>query len=177
MDKTAVSKQISYWLRHDPEGLEMDEEGYVDLDELLEKLRERFPEVDRELVEEINGEGKRRYEIKDGRMRAIYGHSIEVDLGLPEDEEVEEVYHGTTSDAAYRILRNGLKPKDRNMVHLSATKDIAEEVGKRRTEDPVILRIGVESAREDGLKFYRATDEIYLSEEIPPKFIEKIDQR
>ena len=176
MDKTAISKQVSYWLRHDPEGLDMDENGYVEIDELLEKLKERFPDVDKETLEEINNEGKRRYDIDGNKIRAIYGHSINIDIDLPQDKDVKELYHGTTSDSAYKILREGLKPRDRDRVHLSATKEIAEEVGERRTNDPVILKVDVESAREeDGINFHKATDKIYLSDSIPPKFIDRAD--
>ena len=41
----------------------------------------------------------------------------------------------------------------------------------RRTRRPAILEIDVERARKDGLKFYRATDEVYLCNYIPPKYI------
>lgn len=175
MDRVDVSKQMSYWLRHDPEDLEMDENGYVEIDELVGKLKERFPDVDRKFVEEMVEEGKQRYEIEGDKVRAIYGHSMDIDLDLPEDKEVKELYHGTTSKGAYNVLINGLQAKDRSMVHLSATRDTAEEVAKRRTEDPVVLKVDVESAREDGLRFYRATDDIYLSRDIPMEHIEKCE--
>lgn len=175
MDKVDVSKQISYWLRHDPEDLDIDENGYVEIEGLLEKLRDRFPDIDRDFLEELVEEGKQRYEIKDDRIRAIYGHSMDVDLDLPEDKEVKELYKGVTRKTAYRILMNGLEARDRNMIHLSSTMDIAEEMGKRRTEDPVILKVDVESAREDGIRFYQATENIYLSDEIPVEHIEKCE--
>ncbi len=176
MDKVDVSKQMSYWLRHDPEGMDMDENGFVDIEELVEKLEERFSEIDRKFVEKLVEEGKRRYEIKDDRIRALYGHSLDIEIDLPEDKDVEKLYHGTTSKAAYKILINGLEARDRNMVHLSSSKEIAREVGERRTDDPVILKIDCKKAREDGLKFYKANDELYLSEEIPTDCIEKCDE-
>lgn len=173
MDKVKVSKQVSYLLRHDPEDLEMDENGYVKIEDLLGKLEERFPDVDRGYLEKINSEGKRRYEIKDDKIRAVYGHTIDVDLDLPEDEEVKKLYHGTTEWSARSILEEGLQSKDRQKTHLSADRKTAEEVGRRRTEDPVILKIDVESARKDGIKFYRATDQVYLCEGVPPQYISR----
>lgn len=173
MDKIKVSKQVSYLLRHDPEDLEMDENGYVKIEDLLEKLKERFPNIDREYLEKINSEGKKRYEIKDNRIRALYGHTIDIDLDLPQDEKVKELYHGTTEWSARSILKEGLKSKDRQKTHLSADRTAAEEIGKRRTDDPVILEIDVESARRDEIKFYRATDQVYLCEEVPPQYISR----
>jgi len=35
----------------------------------------------------------------------------------------------------------------------------------------VILEIDAEKAREDGVKFYRATEEVYLCDYISPKYI------
>ena len=59
----------------------------------------------------------------------------------------------------------------RRWVHLSPTPEIARRVGLRRTSRPAILEIDVERARKDGLKFYKATDEVYLCNYIPPKYI------
>ena len=47
--KVRVSKYMSYLLRHNPENLKMDSEGFVDLDELLAKLKEKFP-VNKHLI-------------------------------------------------------------------------------------------------------------------------------
>jgi hypothetical protein len=40
--KVKVGKYMSYILRHNPENLEIDKYGFVDLDRLLEKLNEWF---------------------------------------------------------------------------------------------------------------------------------------
>lgn len=170
--KVRVSRYLSYLLRHNPEDLRMDERGFVSLAEILSKLRRRFPQVTGELIREIVEKSeRRRFEIKDGRIRALYGHSIPVKLDLREDREVKVLYHGTTREAVHRILRDELKPMRRNWVHLSPTVEIAELIGLRRTSRPAILEIDVEKARKDGLKFYKATEEIYLCREVPPKYI------
>lgn len=170
--KVRVSRYLSYLLRHNPEDLRMDERGFVSLAEILSKLRRRFPQVTGELIREIVEKSeRRRFEIKDGRIRALYGHSIPVKLDLREDREVKVLYHGTTREAVHRILRDELKPMRRNWVHLSPTVEIAELIGLRRTSRPAILEIDVEKARRDGLKFYKATEEIYLCREVPPKYI------
>ncbi len=63
----------------------------------------------------------------------------------------------------------------RQFVHLSPTKEIAFEVGRRRTKNPKILSIDVARAREDGIKFYKATDKIILCRQIPAKYIGKFN--
>ncbi len=62
----------------------------------------------------------------------------------------------------------------RKWVHLSTSIEIAREVGKRRAKEPVILRIDAEKARKEGIKFYRATREVYLCRYVPPKFISRL---
>lgn len=172
--KVKVSKYMSYLLRHNPENLKMDIEGFVDLNKLLMKLKERFP-VDKRLILEIVEKSERkRFEIKNGKIRALYGHSIPVKLNLIEDKTVKILYHGTTAEAAAKILETGLKPMGRNWVHLSPTIEIARQIGLRRTDKPAILEIDAEKAKRDGIKFYKATDQVYLCREIPPKYIRRI---
>ena len=173
--KTRISKYMSYLLRHHPKDLKMDERGFVDLNQLLQKIRKRFPQADKSLIREIvEGSERRRFEIRNGKIRALYGHSIPIKIELKEDDEVKVLYHGTTSEAAKNILKTGLKPMKRTWVHLSPTIEIAKRIGLRRTPKPIILQIDAENARKNGIKFYKATDEVYLSRYIPPKYIKRI---
>ena len=167
-----VSRYVSYLLRHNPEDLEMDDEGFVELDQLVSKIRRRFPTVDRKLlIEIVELSERRRFEIAGDKIRASYGHTIDVHVHLKEDTEVELLYHGTTPEAVEQILENGLQPMKRKWVHLSPTKEIAYEVGRRRTDRPVILMIDVTEARSHGLRFFRATDKVYVCEQVPAKYI------
>jgi len=43
--RVGVSRFVSFLLRHRPEGLDMDEEGFVDLDVLVSRVKARFPGV------------------------------------------------------------------------------------------------------------------------------------
>ena len=170
--RVRVSKYMSYLLRHKPNGLVMDKHGYVNLDDLIRKVREKFPLVNDDFIREVVERSERqRFEIRDEKIRALYGHSIHVDLGLKEDKSRRVLYHGTTPEAASRILKEGLKPMGRRWVHLSSTPEVARKIGRRRTRNPVILEVDVERARKDGLRFYKATDKVYLSQEIPSKYI------
>ena len=170
-DKVDKSKQIAYLLRHDPSGMDISKEGFVDIKELLEKLRNRWPNIDREDIRELVEEDpKGRYEIKDDKIRARYGHSIDVDPTLTK-ADVKKLYHGTTSKASENILEEGLKSKGRQKVHLSTTISDAIEVGKRRTKNPVVLEINAEKAQRAGINIERASDSVYVTEEIPPEFI------
>jgi putative RNA 2'-phosphotransferase len=169
--KTKISKYMSYLLRHNPENLKMDKDGFVNLKELLRKLNERF-QVDENFIREIAEKSdKKRFELVGDKIRALYGHTITVEIKFEEDKTMKRLYHGTTADAAYKILKTGLKPMKRKWAHLSPTIEVAMEVGLRKARKPVILEIDAEAARKDKIRFYKATDKVYLCDYVPPKYI------
>jgi len=173
--RVKVSKFVSFLLRHDPQGLVMDEEGFVDLGELVSKVKLSFPSVDEGFVKRLVEEGEcKRFEIVGDRIRALYGHSFPVYLRLEEDRRVEWLYHGTTAEAADAILKEGLQPMKRMWVHLSPTIDMAAQVGKRRTSNPIILVVSCVEARKAGLKFCKASEQVHLSKFVPAKYIRRL---
>lgn len=172
-----VSRYMSYLLRHNPEGLKIDRYGFVGLDELYKKLKKRFP-IDRSFIyRSVERSRRKRFEIVGNRIRALYGHTIQVKMKLKEDKNTKVFYHGTTPEAASKILRFGLKPMKRLWVHLSPSVDIAREVGLRRTRKPVILKIDAEAARKSGIRFYKATDKVYLCSFVPPGCLKVVDDK
>ncbi len=165
---------MAYLLRHAPSGMDIDEIGFVSLEELVEKLRNRWPELSRADVKEIVEEdSKGRYEITKRKVRALYGHSIDVEPDLPE-VQVDLLFHGTSSSAAERILGQGLKSQARRKVHLSVCEEDAIEVGRRHTPEPIVLEVDAKRARKSGIKFQRASERIFVTDFIPPKYIARL---
>lgn len=168
-----MSKYISYLLRHNPENLKIDKHGFVNINALLKKLKKRFL-VNKKFILEIAERGNRkRFEIIDDKIRALYGHTIPVELELQEDRNVKVFYHGTTLEAATIIQKVGLKPMKRKWVHLSPTREMAIEVGLRRSKNPVILEINAEIARQSGWRFYKATDKVYVCRAVASRYIKR----
>lgn len=170
---TRLSKFLSLVLRHRPSeyGLRMDEQGWVDFEDLVDIVVAEdilAEDAEDEIMKLVEGSERRRFEVADGRIRALYGHSSGVGLRLPESVPPDTLYHGTTSSGAREIAANGLKPFGRAFVHLSSTEDEARSVGGRHTERPVIVRIDTVAAREEGFTFHEATDLIWLCPALPP---------
>lgn len=166
-----VSKYMSFLLRHNPQDMRMDADGFVEIEGLLEKLGARYAVEKKMILEIAETSGRRRFEINGGKIRALYGHTISVRLEYEEDKIVTILYHGTTKEAAERILKEGLKPMRRKFAHLSPSLDAAIEVGRRRAERPIVLEIDVGAARANGYRFYKATDRVYLCGSVPPKYM------
>lgn len=159
VDVFKLSKEISYALRHAPweYELELDEEGWVSLEQLLQALRldQRWEAVNEQDIRKIiETADKQRFEVADGKMRALYGHSVPRKIIKKAETPPSIVYHGTARRFAAQILDEGLRPMGRQYVHLSADKDTAMLVGKRRDAAPVLLKVDAEMARNEGVMFY-----------------------
>ena len=63
-----------------------------------------------------------RYEIVEGRIRALYGHSIAVEPGEP-SRPPETLYVGLSARDAERAERYGLRGGRRRFLHLALTED------------------------------------------------------
>ncbi len=172
--ETRISKTMAYLLRHDPEGMDMDSEGFVPLQQLLERLNQRGLNVDAEDVEKVvRNDPKGRYELSDGRTRARYGHSVDVEPDLEPQDLPDLLYHGTSPDAAEKILRDGLRSRNRQKVHLSGTVETARSVGARHHPHPVILDIDCRAACETGVHIEKAATDIYVADDIPSEAIKR----
>lgn len=177
MDYTALSKLISQALRHEPYayGLQLDPEGWVEVDALLHALRRQSSEwvdlTELDLRTMIQRSPKQRHEIVGGRIRALYGHSTPERLAKQARRPPELLYHGTDSKAAESILAEGLKSMGRQYAHLSADTQTAYLVGKRKAARPVILVICAGDAFESGTTFYVGNDSVWLADYVPPAFI------
>ncbi|MGC9319148.1 MAG: RNA 2'-phosphotransferase [Armatimonadota bacterium] len=168
--RVRLSKRMSYFLRHHPEdgGLTPDARGFVPLAGLVGAVG-----ADEEMVREVVAcDAQGRFEIAGDRIRATYGHSIEVNQVGQAVEPPDVLYHGTPRRRVKDILRDGLRPMGRQMVHLSETVAQARRVGRRRDPKPAILRIDARRAAEAGVQFRRAGS-VYVARQVPPEFIRR----
>ena len=168
-----LSRFLSFLLRHRPEDypLGFDDRGFVPMKELVNRVQDRFPEADDSaILELIEGADKTRFELWEGMVRATYGHSFPIDLEYKMEPPPELLYHGMARDLARSILEEGLKPRDRQFVHLSLSLEEAIAVGKRRDPDPAVLVIQSQQAHTDGVHFYHSGP-LFLTKGIPAKFL------
>ena len=173
MNLVELSKEISYALRHAPweYELELDELGFVPIAQLLHALNEsetyerEITQADLEQI--IVTSEKKRHEIVADKIRALYGHTIPQIIKKEPGIPPAVLYHGTTHKALPQILLDGLKPMQRQYVHLSIDVETATRVGKRRDPEPIILKIDAESAHKAGLQFYIGNDKVWLCKEMP----------
>ncbi len=189
--RVKLSKLMSALLRHIPweAGLVLDRAGWVEVDELVRAIRERWR--NRDAYQWVTGEHvvavarldpKGRFQVSaDGRrIRASYGHSLRVELGykpLSPGEAPPRLYHGTVEESAERIMVEGIKPMRRIAVHLTSRLEDAVETGARHGDKVVVLVVDTECLYRYGIRVYRAGRNVYLAEYVPPDCIAGLEKR
>lgn len=171
-----LSKFLSLVLRHQPGriGLVLDENGWADVGVLIERAGAHGVALTRELIAEIVASSdKQRFALDaaSGRMRANQGHSIDIDLSLEPTEPPAILFHGTAAATLPSIRQEGLKPGNRQHVHLSRDEATAVKVGQRHGR-PVVLRVFAGKMWGKGAPFYCSANGVWLTPAVPPEFIE-----
>lgn len=173
MSMTKTSKYISLILRHKPEtiGINLDEHGWANVKDLIEGVNKTH-KLDMKMLEEIvETDDKQRYSFNEDKtmIRANQGHSIDVDVELEEAVPPELLWHGTGIKYVKSIDVEGLIPKSRLYVHLSSDPNTAIEVGKRHGT-PAIYCIDALRMHEDGYKFYKSKNGVWLTKHVPAEY-------
>ena len=171
-----TSKFISLILRHKPEeiGITLDEHGWANVDELIAGIA-KTRIFDMSMLEEIvRTDEKQRYSFNEDKtlIRANQGHSIPVDVELEQKVPPEILYHGTGEKYVSSIEKQGLIPKSRLYVHLSADYDTAVKVGSRHGK-PVVYTVAAGEMHKNGYTFYLSVNGVWLTKSVPPQFLQR----
>ncbi len=173
--RVRLSRLLALVLRHRPDevGLSLDAGGFVPLDDVARALAAQ-PGWESLTVADLIGVAEadpRRYEVRDGRIRARYGHTVTVEQPGEPALPPEWLYLGASPAAADEMRTAGLKPQTRQHVHLSTTPGQAREVGRRHAPDAVVVVVFARRANAAGIEFRRAGPALYLAGHVPAEFV------
>lgn len=171
-----ISKFLSLVLRHKPEliGIELDGNGWTDVDTLIEKSCQHGVIFDKTLLELVVATNpKKRFALNETytRIRANQGHSVPIDLNICSQTPPEILYHGTAEHAVSSISQSGLEKRGRLHVHLSPDLDTARKVGQRHGKPFVFIVLAGRMAQE-GFIFYLSDNGVWLTDHVPSRFLE-----
>ena len=176
-ERKRISKFLSGILRHFPEkfGVEVDQNGFANLEKVITILKERYGIDELHLRAVVEFDSKRRFEIAGGKIRARYGHSIDVNVRWSESRKIpKKLYHATSPENLKSIMNVGLIPVRRKETHMTEKPEEAIEVGYRHSEIPVLLEINAERAMENGIEI-RKKGRVFTADRAPSKFIRVVE--
>lgn len=177
---THISKFLSLVLRHQPDtiGIQLDQNGWTDVDELLRKANNYGINFDREILTHIVAtNSKKRFAFNDtlDMIRASQGHSVEVELNYKNQKPPEILFHGTGEKSVQSILDTGLEKRNRQHVHLSSDLETASKVGQRHGK-PFIFKVFAERMYNDKFQFYISDNGVWLTDNVPTKYLKRNDE-
>lgn len=153
-------------------GLVPDEMGFIMFRDILQALHEEpgWGYVRQGSINEIlMGEDRGLFEIAEGRIRAVERRWAS-DMEDKAEPPSKIMFLGIRRKAHPVVMESGLRPIEGSTYVLSPDRAMAERIGKRRDQQPVILEIMADTARREGVSIRRFGD-LFLAEEIPERFI------
>ena len=166
-----LGRTIAGILRHGRFEPNMDEQGFVDLREMISIIKDANRKMHwlrpHHVVALVETDPKGRYQVSGDAVRATYGHTIQLELNLPTDDVPEVLFYPTTQEEADIVLETGILPSDRSMVHLSLKYDDAYSAGSVRAENPVILVIDTKACADAGYEIGKAGRTVFLCKQVP----------
>ena len=175
-EQNNLSKYIALILRHRPDviGITLDEHGWANVSDLLKGINKTQTITMKMLEKIVEEDSKQRYSFNREKtlIRANQGHSVPVDVEPEEKEPPEILWHGTGEKYVASIDKQGLIHKSRLYVHLSKDKETAVKVGKRHG-NPALYQVKAKQMYDDGYKFYLSVNGVWLTKDVPVKYIEK----
>lgn len=173
MDRTAQSRTLAFLLRHSDQYIDLDG-GWASVDAIVLRLAEQFPGFSRADLEEIvaqDTKGRYAFDGTGRRIRANQGHSVPgVVIEMEQPQPPELLYHGTSRRFLDAILREGLRPMERQYVHISSDEKTAKTVGGRRGK-PVVLTVEAGRFVRDGYTLKRSANGVWQAEHVPPEYL------
>ncbi|GMM50609.1 tRNA 2'-phosphotransferase [Starmerella bacillaris] len=172
----ALSRALAKTLRHaaKSQGIPQDNEGWCEISDLLKHQPYINLKATPDTIENVVvADKKGRYEFNEdkSKIRAVQGHSVNVDVGLTALEESqlpELIVHGTYLDIWPTIRNEGLNRMKRQHIHLaqnlpSSIKSDTRQISGMRSSSQVYIFIDGPKAMRAGIQFFMASNGAILS--------------
>ena len=138
-DHRRLSKRMAALLRHGlaANNVQIDSSGFSSMDDVAASLNVEASQ----LLAVAEHPSEPRFEVRNGQLRALYGHSLKVtvDVGMKVGVPTS-LFHGSSWAALNTIVSQGLLPMARCEVHLTNSAEEAMAVGERKGA-PLVLAV------------------------------------
>ncbi|KAL0233158.1 hypothetical protein GEMRC1_011903 [Eukaryota sp. GEM-RC1] len=183
-----LSKTLSYLLRHGArkENIPISDQGFVLIPDLQNHLINHcgIHATVENIQKVVDFNDKKRFEIRNGQIRAVQGHSLNVDVELETltlDTVPNVVVHGTYQKYVQSIRESGLNRMGRQHIHMAiGLPDNRQVVSGARKSADVFVYVDAAAAICDGIPFFRSKNNVILTPGegdtgvLPPRYIKTI---
>jgi putative RNA 2'-phosphotransferase len=165
----AMVKLIAQSLRHDPEalGVEVDEQGWVALDDLYEGYVLSQPDLisEEDFHDALHRHNHGKFLMEEGLIRYAKTHtSSKVDYPIREPPS-EVLYRTFRAKMEPFLLDEGIQAGKRRYLEVfSNPMEAFKDAKKRRIKNGVIVAIDAHQAYHDGTLFYQDQQKWYVRE-------------
>ena len=171
----ALSKRLAKLLRHDPRNLTMQPDGYIKVNDIL-NLQDFQKWKQKDILRIVNSNDKQRFSIQNAGeqmlIRANQGHSVAtVDQEqllerINNPSEIPCCIHGTYIDAWEKFIhKDGLNKMQRQHIHCAVgTPEEKGVISGMRSSCELVIYIDVAKAMQNGLVFYKSSNNVILTE-------------
>lgn len=163
-----------YILRHSPYefGIVPDTDGFVAIKDLVRAMHEEpdMPHVGEGSINEVLMSEERGLFESDGKnIRAVSRNWI-LDTSLPAADLPPLLFTPVRRRAHISVIDDGLIKREGHFYILTPEKGMAERIGKRKDQKPVIIEVMAHRAAKEGVHF-AAFGGLYIAPEIPAEYI------
>jgi putative RNA 2'-phosphotransferase len=163
-----------YILGHKPDefGLVPDTEGFVTFKEFLWAVHEEpgWGYVRKGHINEVLlGKDRALFQPNENGIRALQ-RRWHLDLENPSEVTPKILFVAVRRRAHPVVMEKGLAAVEGRYIVLSPDRGMAERIGRRRDQKPVVLEIMAASAQQAGVLFY-AFGNLFLTDQVPARFI------
>jgi len=165
-----LAKLIDYILSHRPDefGLVTDAHGFIKIKELLKAINEEegFRYVRRSHLDEILVTlPDHSFEVADKVIRSKVRDRLPTHTCAPVTPKL--LFTCVRQKAHPHVNTKGIRPTGFSHIILSSNRDMAERIGKRIDQAPVLLTVNVQKSQTKGVVFFQAGETLYLADFIP----------
>jgi putative RNA 2'-phosphotransferase len=177
---SALVRVLAFLLRHGgpAHGVAVDSEGWANDPEVVRAAKSRIRRSRRigvaRLEDLVRLQSEDRFEIRRGRIRALYGHTLPGVVAARPAKAPSRLFHGTNADAEPEIRREGLSPMRRGHVHLTSDLGYSMQVARAAGPSWVVLRVRSAEAERAGVGFLATAGHVWLSGAIGPEFVDPV---
>ncbi|KAG0264831.1 hypothetical protein BG011_005954 [Mortierella polycephala] len=188
-----LSKALSWLLRHNAEaqGITIRADGYIKIEDVLSHPKFKGYTL-ADILTVVNTNDKKRFQVLEDDhgnaeyIRAVQGHSMGkvTDIGYEEITDATQlplVIHGTMFSKWSLIGEQGLSKMNRNHIHMAVGLPGEDGViSGMRMRCNLYIHIDSAKALQDGIKFYKASNNVILSDGkggdgiIPPLYFSQV---